>query len=85
MSLTPFTKWTDGDISFAPQIDGHYIVRGELKPDHSALWIEDEATKQQQGDKLLVRGSTAMNSGTLMLLGPVAAKSSKPVERVPPP
>jgi hypothetical protein len=43
-----------------------------------------EAAKAR-GNKLLVKGSTALNRGTLLLLGEGAAKSSKQkVEEIPP-
>jgi len=50
--------------------------KGELREDHSAVWVEELSTHKQRGNKLLVKGSTALNRGTLLLLGPAAAKSS---------
>jgi hypothetical protein len=74
----------EGDVSLTPQVDGQYVVKGELSEDHSSLWVEDVATGKQLGNKLLVRGSTALNRATLFLLGPAAAKSKQPVEEIPP-
>jgi hypothetical protein len=75
----------EGDVKFAPQGGGRYVIKGELREDHSALWVEDVSTGKQCGNKLLVKGSTALNRGTLLLLGEGAAKSSKQkVEEVPP-
>jgi hypothetical protein len=76
----------EGDVRFAPQGDGQYVIKGELRGDHSAVWIEDFSTGKQQGNKLRVEGSTALNHGTLLLFGAAAAKSSKQsVQEIPPP
>jgi hypothetical protein len=76
----------EGDVKFAPRQDGQYLIKGELASDHSAIWIEDQATRKQVGNKLLVKGSTALNRGTLLLLGEGAAKSSnQKIEEIPPP
>jgi hypothetical protein len=36
----------EGTVDFAPQPGGRYVVKGELKKEKSAVWIEDEATGQ---------------------------------------
>jgi hypothetical protein len=75
----------EGDTKFAPQGNGRYAIKGELRDDHSAVWVVDVSTGKQVGNKLLVKGSTALNKGTLLLLGEGAAKSSKQkAEEVPP-
>ena len=75
----------EGDVKFAPQGDGQYVIKGELRDDYSAVWVEDLSTGKQRGNKLLVKGSTALNRGTLLLFGPAVAKSSKQkVEEIPP-
>jgi hypothetical protein len=75
----------EGDVEFAPQGDGQYVVKGELRDDYSAVWVEDQLTGKQLGNKLLVKGSTALNRGALLLFGPAVAKSSKQaVEQIPP-
>jgi hypothetical protein len=75
----------EGDVKFAPQAGGQYVIKGELREDHSAVWVEDLSTRRQIGNKLLVKGSAALNRGTLLLLGEGAAKSSKQqVEEIPP-
>jgi len=66
----------EGDVKFAPQGDGQYTIKGELSEDHSAIWVVDLSTGKQRGNKLLVKGSTALNRGALLLLGEGAAKSS---------
>jgi hypothetical protein len=76
----------EGDVKFAPEGGGQYVIKGELRDDYSAVWVEDLSTHRQRGDKLLVKGSTALNRGALLLLGEGAAKSSKQkVEQIPPP
>ena len=75
----------EGDVKFAPQGDGQYVIKGELREDHSAIWVEDLSTGKQRGNKLLVKGSAALNRGTLLLLGEGAAKySNQKVEQIPP-
>src|SRR3984957_16257365 len=75
----------EGDVKVAPQGDGQYAVKGELREDYSAVWVEDVLTGKQRGNKLLVKGSTALNRGPLLLFGPAVAKSSKQkVEEIPP-
>jgi hypothetical protein len=75
----------EGDVKFAPQADSQYVIMGDLRDEYSAVWIEDLSTHKQRGNKLLVKGSTALNRGTLLLLGEGAAKSSKQqVEEIPP-
>ena len=75
----------EGDVKFAPQGDGQYAVKGELREDYSAVWVEDLSTGKQHGNKLLVTGSTALNRGALLLFGSAVAKPSKQnVEEIPP-
>jgi hypothetical protein len=62
------------------------VIKGELRDDYSVVWVEDLSTHKQSGNKLSVKGSTALNRGTLLLLGEGAAKSSnQKVEEIPPP
>ena len=76
----------EGDVKLAPQGDGQYMIKGELRDDHSAVWVEEASTHKQLGNKLVVKGSTALNRGTLLLLGEGAAKSSsQKVEEIPAP
>jgi hypothetical protein len=77
----------EGDVTFEPRSGARYIVKGELVSDHSAVWIEDEASGKQCGNKLRVLGSTALNRGTSFLLGPAVAKAAQgqKVEEIPPP
>lgn len=36
----------EGVVDFAPAPDGEYVVKGELDPNGSAIWIEDARTGQ---------------------------------------
>lgn len=45
----------EGTVDFSPQPDGKYAVRGELKKDASAVWIEDVATGQPVTEKIVGR------------------------------
>lgn len=75
----------EGDVKFTPQGDGQYVVKGELREDYSAVWVEELSTGKQRGNKLLVKGSTALNRGALLLFGEGVAKSSKQkVEEISP-
>ncbi len=49
-----------GVVEFTPKTDGIYIVRGEFAEDHSAVWIEDHATKQPVGQRVEVKGSAKL-------------------------
>ena len=52
-----------------------YIIKGELGPDFSAVWIEDEKTGAQVGNKLRIKG--AAKAGFFGVKGTV--------EQIPPP
>jgi hypothetical protein len=81
-----FLEAYDGhdDVKFTPQGDGQYTVKGELREDHDAVWVEKLSTAKQCGNKLLIKGSTALNRGALPLLGTAAAKpSNQKVEEIP--
>jgi hypothetical protein len=64
-----------GNVEFTPQADGVYVIKGELSPDHSAVWIEDEKTHAQVGNKLLINGQA--KAGFFGVKGAV--------EQIPPP
>ena len=64
----------DGEVRFAPVAGEGYVVKGELGADHSAVWVENEKTGAQIGNKLLIKGSAAVGM----------FKKRPPVEQVPP-
>ena len=43
----------EGVVDFSPQPDKVYAVRGELKPEGSAVWIEDVETNQRVTEKIV--------------------------------
>lgn len=51
-----------GDISFTPAANANYILEGTFTPAYTALWIEDAATNQVEGNKIEIHGSALMSS-----------------------
>lgn len=49
-----------GDIAFLPAPDKTYVVKGELGESHSSVWLEEETTGVLIGQKIEVKGSTAL-------------------------
>jgi hypothetical protein len=60
LALTNTVYQVTGKITFSPEADKSYIVRGELGEDRSAVWIEDEATGKKVGEKIEVIGSAKL-------------------------
>jgi hypothetical protein len=54
--MTGTVRLVGGNVDFTPEGGGIYVIRGELTPDHSAVWLEDEKTGVQVGNKLLING-----------------------------
>lgn len=46
----------DGVVHFTPEAGQTYVVTGELAADHGAVWVRNERTGAQVGNKLLVQG-----------------------------
>jgi hypothetical protein len=57
LALTNDVYEIKGVVEFIPQDDGRYLVRGELSPNYSAVWIEDRATNAVVGTKVEIQGS----------------------------
>jgi hypothetical protein len=49
-----------GTVEFMPEPDKTYFIRGNLGESHSAVWVEDDATKEVVGKKIEVNGSAAL-------------------------
>ncbi len=49
-----------GELEFAPETDGSYVVKGTLDSNYSAVWLEDAKTGGLIGKKFEVNGSTAL-------------------------
>lgn len=45
-----------GKVSFAPEADATYVIRGELLPDHSSVWIAEEKSGRQVSTRLTIQG-----------------------------
>jgi hypothetical protein len=54
--LTGTVRLVGGNVDFTPQDGKVYVIKGELTSDHSAVWLEDEKTGVQVGNKLLING-----------------------------
>lgn len=60
LELTNPVYQVKGDVQFAP-LPGHtYIVRGELRSDYGAIWLEDAETKAMVGSKVEVKGDVSL-------------------------
>lgn len=46
-----------GVVSFTPEADHAYTIKGELNDDHGAVWVEDNNTKAQVGNRLFIQGT----------------------------
>ena len=64
----------EGEVVLSPEAGETYVVKGELSADHSAIWVENERTGAQLGNKLLIVGSAEVKM----------FKKSPPVQQVPP-
>ena len=53
-----------GTIEFVPAADATYVMRGELTPDKSSVWIEDNATHEPVGRKISVPGRAASSAAS---------------------
>jgi hypothetical protein len=49
-----------GDTSFTPLPDRSYAVKGVLRRDYSAVWIEDIQTGEVVGRKIEINGSSTL-------------------------
>jgi hypothetical protein len=54
--MTGTVRLVGGNVEFTPEESAVYVIKGELTPDHSAVWIEDEKSGSQVGNKLLLNG-----------------------------
>jgi hypothetical protein len=77
----------EGNVSFTPVEGERYVVKGSLGPQYQAIWVENEATGAQMGNKLMIKGASTMDKSSQLLLGDaVSTKLSKQTpEEIPPP
>lgn len=58
--LTNTIYQISGDVTFTPARNRVYDVKGFLRQNHSAVWIEDNATGAVVGKKIEIKGSAAL-------------------------
>jgi hypothetical protein len=71
-----------GNISFTPEIDKVYVIKGDLGKNYSAVWIEEESTHKIIGEKIELKaapGSTSANAS----LGASPSAEARDVEPFP--
>jgi uncharacterized lipoprotein YmbA len=61
-ALTNPVYEVSGDISFSPEQDKVYVVKGDLGQDYSGVWIEEEDTHRIVGSKIEIRSGAAAGS-----------------------
>jgi hypothetical protein len=57
MALTSTVYAVEGDVSFTPEAGKTYVVRGQLGETYSAVWVEEETTKEVVGQKIELNGA----------------------------
>lgn len=60
LALTHTVYQVTGKVTFSPEKDRSYVVRGELGENYSAVWLEDEVTGKTIGRKIEVNGSSKL-------------------------
>lgn len=60
LALTNTVYEVSGELTFKPEPGKTYVVVGELGEEYSAVWIEEEESKQVVGNKVEVKGSAAL-------------------------
>lgn len=60
LELTNTIYQVSGDVTFTPVRNRVYDVKGFLRENHSAVWIEDNVTGAVVGKKIEIKGSAAL-------------------------
>ena len=60
LELTNPVYQVKGTVTFTPQPNHYYVVKGTLTPEYSAVWIEDVETKAVVGNKVEVKGKATL-------------------------
>jgi hypothetical protein len=60
LELTNPVYQVKGSITFTPAPNRNYAIRGELKPDHAVIWVEDVEAKAVVGNKIERTGDTSL-------------------------
>ena len=62
LALTNTVYQVTGKVTFAPETYRHYVVRGELGENYSAVWIEEEGTGKTVGEKIELHGPSKLGT-----------------------
>lgn len=57
--INPVYK-VEGDITFHPEANRVYVVKGVIRKDYSAVWIEDAESGEIAGEKVEINGSAEL-------------------------
>ncbi|WP_156226400.1 hypothetical protein [Herbaspirillum chlorophenolicum] len=60
MAMANTVYGVKGIVSFTPEVDKVYVVRGKLSETYSAVWIEEEISKTVVGEKIEAQGSAKL-------------------------
>lgn len=60
LALTNTVYEVAGEVTFTPETNKTYVVRGELGENYSAVWIEETASKTVMGKKIEIKGSAKL-------------------------
>lgn len=76
--LTRTMYVVDGVVHFTPEEGASYVVTGELASDHGAVWVRNEKTGTQVGNKLLINGEPRASKWNGAMTGKVTEVPSLP-------
>ncbi|QPL42041.1 hypothetical protein IT970_11220 [Pseudoalteromonas sp. A41-2] len=66
-----------GDVSFTPEANQHYVVKGYLSPDFSSVWIENMSGKQVS-DAIVLEGDPDESKTKIAMLSDGEVKLPEP-------
>ena len=52
----------EGRVDFTPAPNAHYVVRGEIGPEVSSVWLEDDASHEMIGQKFVAAPKAAASA-----------------------
>ncbi len=62
LALTNTVYQVAGEVSFRPEADRTYVVKGELGETRSIVWIEDAESGAMVANKIEIKGSAALGT-----------------------
>ena len=60
LAMTHAVYEVKGVVEFSPEANTKYVVKGELTPDYSVVWIENAESGEVVGDKIEINGSAEL-------------------------